>query len=68
MRIMSKFRDHQDERTYYYGVVRHSDTSVSYADLQEAAGGAGRTVNLASEGSREGVPAGSDLRDHRVVG
>jgi len=49
MRIMSKFRDHQDERTYYYGVVRHSDTSVSYADLQEAAGGAGRTVNLASE-------------------
>jgi len=49
MRIMSTFRDHQAERTYYYGVVRHSGTDVTYTDLQAAAGGAGRTVNLASE-------------------
>ena len=49
MRILSKFRDHQAERTYYYGVVRHSGADVTYADLQAAAGGAGRTVNLASE-------------------
>ncbi|MFZ2241227.1 MAG: phospholipase D family protein [Gordonia amarae] len=49
MRILSTFRDHQAERTYYYGVVRHSGTDVTYTDLQEASGGAGRTVNLASE-------------------